>query len=62
MLVASDRLRIPVSLSRICMDVVAVLVGVALGARIGVGTLLGAALTGPIAEATMRIAKTACNR
>lgn len=62
MLVASDRLRIPVRLSRICMDVVAVLVGVALGARIGVGTLLGAALTGPIAEATMRIAKTACNR
>lgn len=55
MLVASERLRIPVRFSRICMDVAAVLVGVALGAQIGVGTLLGAALTGPIAEATMRM-------
>lgn len=54
MLVLSDRLRIPVRLSRIGMDIAAVLIGVALGARIGVGTLLGAALTGPIAEATMR--------
>lgn len=62
MLVASDRLRIPVRLSRICMDVVAVLGGAALGARIGVGTLLGAALTGPIAEATMRIVKAGRNR
>ncbi len=59
MLVLSDRLRIPVRLSRICMDVAAVLVGVALGAPIGIGTVLGAALTGPIAEATMRIVKTA---
>lgn len=62
MLAMSDRLRIPVRLSRICMDVVAVLVGVALGARIGVGTVLGAALTGPIAEATMRILEAARNR
>lgn len=62
MLVLSDRLRVPVRLSRICMDVVAVLVGVALGARLGVGTVLGAALTGPIAEATMRIVETARNR
>lgn len=62
MLVLSDRLRVPVRLSRICMDVVAVLVGVALGARLGVGTVLGAALTGPIAEATMRIVETARSR
>jgi len=62
MLVASDRFRISVRLSRICMDVVAVLMGVALGARIGVGTLLGAALTGPIAEATMRILEAARDR
>ncbi|MGI6131175.1 MAG: YczE/YyaS/YitT family protein [Bacillota bacterium] len=62
MLVASDRLRIPVRLSRMCMDVAAVLVGVALGARIGIGTVLGAALTGPIAEATMRIVEAARNR
>jgi uncharacterized membrane protein YczE len=62
MLVLSDRLRIPVRLSRICMDVAAVLIGLALGARIGVGTLLGAALTGPIAEVTMRIVEAARNR
>lgn len=62
MLVLSDCLRIPVRLSRICMDVAAVLAGLALGARIGVGTLLGAALTGPIAEVTMRMVKTARNR
>ncbi len=59
MLLLSDRFRIPVRLSRIGMDVAAVLVGVALGARIGVGTLLGAALTGPIAEAVMRMMKAA---
>jgi uncharacterized membrane protein YczE len=62
MLVLSDRLRIPVRLSRICMDVAAILIGLALGARIGIGTLLGAALTGPIAEATMRMVKTARDR
>ena len=62
MLVLSDRLRIPVRLSRICMDVAAILIGLALGARIGIGTLLGAVLTGPIAEATMRMVKTARNR
>lgn len=62
MLVLSGRLRISVRLSRIGMDVAAILMGVALGARIGVGTLLGAALTGPIAEATMRIAEAARNR
>ena len=62
MLVASDRFRISVRLSRICMDVAAVLAGLALGAPIGVGTLLGAALTGPIAEATMRMVKTVRSR
>lgn len=62
MLTMSDRLRIPVRISRIGMDVAAVLAGLALGARIGVGTVLGAALTGPIAEATMRILEVARNR
>jgi hypothetical protein len=62
MLVLSDRLGIPVRLSRMCMDVAAVLAGLALGAPIGVGTLLGAALTGPIAEATMRMVKIVRNR
>ena len=62
MLVLSDRLRIPVRLSRICMDVAAVLAGLALGAPIGVGTVLGAALTGPIAEATMRMVRIVRNR
>lgn len=49
----SSRRGIPIGPTRIGMDVIAVAAGALLGAAPGPGTLLGAALTGPVASITI---------
>lgn len=53
MTILAERLRVSVGLTRIMIDVSSVIAGTMMGATFGPGTIVGAALTGPVAAATI---------
>ncbi|MEA4882719.1 MAG: hypothetical protein VB144_03475 [Clostridia bacterium] len=59
MMLIHDRLGVEIRWARVGMDVASVAVGAALGGSVGIGTLLGAVLTGPVAQKAIQLLKRA---